>query len=118
MRAIFGHAANADLERLRRIWPGDLAGRITDAVLEPRLGRRRLDLLVSAGDRTNGRPGRGLVVEAKVGAVVDVGTLADYLASAAQQRGPSVGCWSPRTSRSVLCPRAGTTGIWRTWPIS
>lgn len=91
VRAIFGHAANADLERLRRIWPGDPVGRITDAVLEPRLGRRRLDLLVSAGDRADGRPGRWLVVEAKVGAVVDAGTLADYLASAAKQHGPSAG---------------------------
>ena len=91
VRAIFGHAANADLERLRRVWPGDPAGRITDAVLEPRHGRRRLDLLVSADDRTNGRPGRWLVVEAKVGAVVDAGTLADYLASATKQHGPSVG---------------------------
>jgi hypothetical protein len=92
VRAIFGHAANADPDRLLSIAPVELAGQVTQAVLEQRLGNRRLDVLVSVRDENNGdSPGRWLVVEAKVGAVVEASTLVEYLSSVRERYGPATG---------------------------
>jgi len=92
VRAIFGHAANTRPDRLLRIASEELVGQVTQAVLEQRLGSRRLDVLVStSGEDSGGLPGRWLVVEAKVGAVVDTDTLAEYLADVQNQYGPATG---------------------------
>ena len=92
VRAMFGHAANVGPERLLQLWPDELAGHVIQAVLEQRLGSRRLDVLVSARDEdSGGQPRRWLVVEAKVGAVVDADTLAEYLDSVRKRYGPAAG---------------------------
>jgi hypothetical protein len=58
--------------------------------LEQRLGKGRLDVLMTVGNDA-GRPGRWVVVEAKVGAVVDFETLADYLTGIEDRYGPATG---------------------------
>lgn len=78
VRAIFGHAAHADPGRLRRIAPQAISGHASQISLEERIPRRRLDVLVRFGHGSGGGD-QYLVVEAKVGAVVDFGTLAEYL---------------------------------------
>ena len=79
VRAIFGHAAHASPDRLRRIAPQAILGRVVQVRLEERIRKRRLDVLAAFGDGS-GRADQYLVVEAKVGAVIDPGTLAEYLA--------------------------------------
>jgi hypothetical protein len=78
VRAIFGHAAHADPSRLRRIAPQAMSGHASHVSLEERIPRRRLDVLVRFSHGSGGGD-QYLVVEAKVGAVVDFGTLAEYL---------------------------------------
>lgn len=90
VRAIFGHAANADPDRLLRVAPKELTGRVSQVTLEERMKGRRLDVLVTfAGESGNGD--QRLVVEAKVGAVVDFDTLAEYLSKVRPQGGLAVG---------------------------
>jgi hypothetical protein len=78
VRAIFGHAAHADSSRLRRIAPRAISGHAVQISLEERIPRRRLDVLVRFSDDGCGGH-KYLIVEAKVGAVVDSSTLAEYL---------------------------------------
>jgi hypothetical protein len=90
VRAIFGHAANADPDRILRIAPKELKGRVSQVTLEERLKGRRLDVLVTlAGEAGHGD--QRLVVEAKVGAVVDFDTLAEYLSYARAEGGRAAG---------------------------
>ena len=116
VRAIFGHAAHASPDRLRRIAPQAILGRVVQVRLEERIARRRLDVLAAFGDGS-GRADQYLVVEAKVGAVIDPGTLAEYLARVRAAPGRRRGCLSPRTSPSESCRPAGHGGIWRMSPI-
>jgi hypothetical protein len=90
VRAIFGHAANADPDRLLRDAPKELTGRVSQVTLEERMKGRRLDVLVTVtGESGNGD--QRLVVEAKVGAVVDFDTLAEYSRTVRPQGGLAVG---------------------------
>lgn len=92
VRAIFGHAANVGPKRLLQLWPQELAGHVTQTVLEQRLGSRRVDVLISARDEdSGGQPNRWLVVEAKVGAVLVAETLAEYLVGVRKEYGPAAG---------------------------
>ena len=90
VRAVFGHAVNTDPGRLLRVASGQPAERVIQFALEQRLGKRRLDVLLTIGDDA-GRPGRWVVVEAKVGAVVDFDTLSDYLTGIEDRYGPATG---------------------------
>jgi hypothetical protein len=90
VRAIFGHAAHANPDRLRRIAPQASIGRVVQVRLEERIGRRRLDVLATFNDGS-GRADQYLVVEAKVGAVIDPDTLAEYLTKVQAAYGPAEG---------------------------
>jgi len=90
VRAIFGHAAHIDPDRLHRITPRPIAGRVVEVTLEERIGRRRLDVLATFHDDNRGLEER-LVIEAKVGAVVNVETLNEYMTSARTAFGPATG---------------------------
>jgi hypothetical protein len=79
VRAIFGHAAHASPDRLRRIALQATSGQVVQLRLEERIAGRRLDVLTTFSDGGDGAH-QYLVVEAKVGAVVDPDTLAEYLA--------------------------------------
>lgn len=89
VRAIFGHAARVDPDRCRRITPTPLSGRVAELSLEAKLGRRRLDVLVEVADESGAR--QYLVVEAKVGAIIDPNTLLDYLGKVRNDYGPAQG---------------------------
>lgn len=90
VRAIFGHAANADPDRILRITPKECTGRVSQVTLEERMKGRRLDVLVTLANEA-GHGYQRVVVEAKVGAVVDFDTLAEYLSDVRAQGGPAVG---------------------------
>jgi hypothetical protein len=90
VRAIFGHAAHANPDRLRRLAPQTILGRVVQVRLEERIARRRLDVLVTFNDGSDGTD-QYLVVEAKVGAVVDPDTLAEYLTKVHAAYGPTEG---------------------------
>ncbi len=90
VRAIFGHAAFAEPDRLRRITSAGISGRVVEVKLEERIGRRRLDVLVTFADDSDG-PDRYLIIEAKVGAIVDHKTLTDYLKNVRSGYGPVEG---------------------------
>jgi hypothetical protein len=55
VRAIFGHAANADADRLLGIAPKGLTGKASRVALEERIQGRRLDVLVAFADDDEGR---------------------------------------------------------------
>lgn len=92
VRALFAHAAHADdsglLTWVREVRPEHAITGV-GVELEVRLGRRRRDaVLTCTGATSDGRPGTSIVVvEAKVGALVDNGTLGHYVGA----RGPAVG---------------------------
>lgn len=88
VRAIFGHAAHVDPDRLRRIAPQAISGRAARVRIEERIGRRRLDVLVTF---SSGGADQHLVVEAKVGALIDHDALADYRAEVQAAYGPAEG---------------------------
>jgi hypothetical protein len=90
VRAVFGHAANADPDRLSRIAPEEFTGRVRQVTLEQRIKGGRLDVLVTFADEIRHGDQR-LVVEAKVGAVVDFNTLAEYLSKIRPQGGLASG---------------------------
>lgn len=90
VRAVFGHAANADPDRLLRIVPPELTGRVVQAALEARIRNRRLDVLITLRSE-NAQASQRLVVEAKVGAVVDKATLTEYLAKVQAPGGRTAG---------------------------
>jgi hypothetical protein len=90
VRAIFGHAANAAPNRLLLIAPKELRGQVSGVALEQKIKGRRLDVLVTfSSDAKEGA--QWLVVEAKVGAVVDFDTLAEYLTKVQPQGGLAAG---------------------------
>lgn len=88
VRAIFGHAAHVDPDRLRRIAPRTISGRVARVRIEERIVRRRLDVLVTF---SGGGADQYLVVEAKVGALIDPGALVDYRAKVQAVYGPAEG---------------------------
>jgi hypothetical protein len=90
VRAIFGHAAHASPDQIRRIAPQTILGRVIQVRLEERIPTRRLDVLVKYTDGSDG-PGQYLVVEAKVGALIDSDTLAEYLTKVHAAYGPAKG---------------------------
>lgn len=90
VRAIFGHASYANPDRFGRIAPQATLGRAVQVRLEERISRRRLDVLVMFNDGTGG-PDQYLVVEAKVGALIDSHTLAEYLTKVNAAYGPAKG---------------------------
>ena len=90
VRAIFGHAAYVNPNRLRQIASPAIFGRVVQVSLEERVARRRLDVLVTfdhGGDEAH----EYLIVEAKVGGLVDSGTLDEYLAKVHAVYGPATG---------------------------
>jgi hypothetical protein len=90
VRAIFGHAAHANPDRLRRIAPQTISGGVVQVRLEERIARRRLDVLMRFSDGGDGAD-QYLVVEAKVGALIDSHTLAEYLTKVHAAYGPAQG---------------------------
>jgi hypothetical protein len=90
VRAIFGHAAYIDPNRLRRITSSAVSGHVVRVSLEERIARRRLDVLVTF-DHGGDEGDQHLIVEAKVGAVVDSDTLAEYMAKVHDAYGPAAG---------------------------
>lgn len=90
VRAIFGHAANVDSYRLLSLVEKQRPDRVVQMSLEERIGNRRLDVLVTFGDDDRSAS-EELVVEAKVGAVVEAGTLAEYLAKVQARTGLASG---------------------------
>lgn len=90
VRAIFGHAANTDPDRLLRVAPKELMGRVSGVALEERVKGRRLDVLVTFTSNA-GAGNQRLVVEAKVGAVVDFETLGEYLGKVQLRGGVAAG---------------------------